>query len=426
MKLLIKNGRVIDPANGIDDTRDILVEDGRISQVAKNILTKDDKPKIIDAEDKIVMPGLVDMHVHLREPGREDKETVFSATSAALKGGVTAVLAMPNTTPAIDSPEGVDLLKDIIKKSALVDVFIAAAITKARLGKELTDIQTLKGQGIAAISDDGTSVESSELLSEAFRKARENNLLVICHCEDASLSGLGVVNLGLISTRLGLRGISKESEYKRVERDIELAQKFDAVLHIAHVSCGESVDIIARAKKNGVKVTAETAPHYFALTEEAVLDYDTNMKMKPPLRSKDDLEAVKQGLKNGVIDAIACDHAPHTENEKDIEFDRAEFGVIGLETELAVSVTELVYKGLLSWQEVAEKLSLNPARILGIDKGTLSIGSDADIIIISPDKEWTVRKEEIISKSKNSPFLGKKLKGLVEYTICRGKIAYKS
>jgi dihydroorotase len=424
MKLLIKGGRVIDPANNLDALTDILVENSKISRIGKNI--KVEAEKIIDAKEMIVMPGIVDMHVHLREPGREDKETVYTATQAALKGGITTVLAMPNTTPAIDSPENIESLKGIIKKSACANVLIAAAITKDRLGKELTDIQTCKKQGALAITDDGASVDSDTLFSDALKKAKASKILVICHSEDKKISNNGVVNLGLISTRLGLRGIPKEAEYKRVERDINLAQKIGVNVHIAHVSCKESVDIIYNAKKKGIKVTAETAPHYFSLTQDALLDYDTNMKMNPPLRSKQDLEAIKQALKSRVIDVIASDHAPHTENEKDIEFDRAEFGVIGLETELAVSIVELIDTGLLSWSELAMKLCLNPARILGINKGTLNAGADADIAIFSPHKEWVVEKSGIISKSKNSPFLGRKLKGVVEYTIYEGRIAYKA
>jgi dihydroorotase len=424
MKLLIKGGRVIDPANNLDAVTDVLVENNKIAGVAKNI--KADADKIIEAGGKIVMPGIVDMHVHLREPGREDKETVATATRAALKGGVTTVLAMPNTAPAIDSPENIELLKGIIKKSASANVLIAAAITRGRLGQELTNIQACKKQGILAITDDGSSVDSDALFSEALKKAKASRLLVICHSEDKALSNNGVVNLGLISTRLGLRGIPKESEYKRVQRDINLAKKIGTRVHIAHVSCKESVEIIASAKKKGIKVTAETAPHYFSLTQDAVSDYDTNMKMNPPLRSRQDLEAVKLGLKNGTIDTIASDHAPHTENEKDIEFDRAEFGVIGLETELAASITELIDTGLLSWMELAGKLCLNPARILDIDRGTLGVGSPADIIVVSPGKEWVVEKEQILSKSKNSAFLGKKLKGSVDYTIYEGKIVYKA
>lgn len=422
MKILIKNGHVVDPANKVDEVSDILVEKGKISQVAGNISCSADK--VIEAGDRMVLPGLVDMHVHLREPGREDKETISSGTRAALKGGITSVLVMPNTLLAIDCMENLRLLKEIIKNTASANVFITAAITKGRLGQEVTGFSVLRREGAIAISDDGASVESDEVMLTAFKKARESKLLVICHCEDKSLAKGGVVNLSFVSTRLGLRGISKEAEYRRVQRDILLAGKAEAALHIAHVSCAESVELIAAAKKRKVRVSAETAPHYLTLTDEAVLDYDTNKKMNPPLRGKADIEALKQGLRSGVIDVIASDHAPHTENEKYVEFDLAEFGVIGLETELAVSITELVHKKELSWKALAEKLSLNPARILNIDKGTLGVGKDADIVIIDPDKEWQVRAEDFVSKSRNSAFLGRKLKGVVEYTICAGKVAY--
>ena len=424
MTILIKDGRVIDPANKIDGIYDILVENDKISEVAKNITTSADD--IIDATGKIVMPGIVDMHVHLREPGREDKETVATATKAALRGGVTSVLAMPNTQPAIDCPESAQLLKSIIDKTAKANVFICASITRERLGRELTDIAKLKKIGAVAISDDGSSVDNDELLLEALKKAREQDILVISHCEDKTISAGGVVNLGIISTRLGLRGIPSESEYKRVQRDLQLAKKAKARIHIAHLSCKESVELIAKAKKEGIKVSAEVAPHHFSLSEEAVSAFDTNMKMNPPLRNKQDVEALKAGLEKGIIDVIASDHAPHTENEKEIEFGRAEFGVVGLETELAVSITELVNTGLLVWPDLVRKLCLNPAKILGIDKGTLGVGCAADIIVVSPDKEWIVRKEALVSKSKNSAFLGKKLTGVVEYTICNGSIAYKN
>jgi len=369
MRLLIKNGHVVSSANNIDKVCDILIKDTKIIKLARNI--NDKAEKTIDAKGRIVMPGIVDMHVHLREPGREDKETVASGTKAALKGGVTSVLAMPNTTPTIDCTETIKSLQGIIKKTANVNVFIAGAITKDRLGKELNDIAKLKKAGAIAITDDGSSVDDSKLLLAALKKAEREKLLLISHCEDKTLSRKGVVNLGAMSTILGLRGISKESEYKRIQRDISLAQKIDVPIHIAHVSCRESIEIIAKAKKKGIRVSAETAPHYFSLDETALLHYDTNMKINPPLRSKVDLEAIKQGLKNGVIDCIASDHAPHTENEKDIEFDRAEFGTIGLETELAVSITELIEPGVLSWPEIVNKLSFNPARILDIDRGTL-------------------------------------------------------
>ena len=424
MSLLIKNGHVVDPANGLNETMDILVENALISKVAKEI--KAVAETVIDAADKIVMPGLVDMHVHLREPGREDKETIASGTKAGLKGGVTSVLAMPNTIPPIDDIDRVKLLKEIIRKTACSNVFIAAAITAGRLGQEIVDIARLKKEGVIAFSDDGDSVENDEIMLDALKKAKEEKLLVICHSEDRKLSNQGVVNLGFISTQMGLRGISQESEFKRVQRDIELAAQAGACIHIAHVSCKESVEWIAKAKKKGVCVTAETAPHYFSLTEEAVLGYDTNMKINPPLRGKEDVKAIREGLKNGTIDCIASDHAPHTESEKEIEFDRAEFGVIGLETELSVSITELVETGLLDWVSLVEKLSLNPAKILRLDKGTLGIGREADIAIIDPRKEWKVTKMSFVSKSRNSCFIGRTLKGVMDYAICGGKIAYKN
>jgi len=423
MKLLIKGGRVIDPANNLDDVLDILVENSRISKVAKNI--KANGSEVIDASGKIVMPGIVDMHVHLREPGREDKETVETGTLAAAAGGVTSVLAMPNTAPAPDSVENVRLVREIIKNSAKTNVFICGAITIGRLGKHLTDISKLKKEGAIAISDDGASVDSPELMQKALKNAKSEKIAVICHCEDRELSASGVVNAGFTSTRMGLRGISRESEYKRVARDIELAQKLNAPIHIAHVSCKETVEIIAKAKKKGIKVTCETAPHYFALDESAALGYDTNMKMNPPLRGKNDMFAIRHGLADGVIDVIASDHAPHTENEKEIEFERAEFGVIGLETELAVSITELIEAGLLEWQGLVRKLCLNPANILRINKGTLGVGADADIVVFSPEEEWVVKKEKLVSKSKNSCFLGRKLMGVVVYTICGGKLVHK-
>ena len=422
MNLLIKGGRVIDPENKLDEICDILIEECRISKVAKNIKTEADK--VIDAKNKIVIPGLVDMHVHLREPGREDKETVLSGTKAALKGGITSLLAMPNTTPAIDSVENIQLLKGIIKNTACANVFIAGSITKARLGEELSDIVALKKEGAVAITDDGSSVDSEDLMLEALKKAKRDNMLVICHSEDKSLSNHGAVNSGLTATRLGLRGITKESEYKRIERDIKLAERAGAPIHIAHVSCKESVSIIAAAKKKGIKVTCETAPHYFALSEEAVLNYDSNMKMNPPLRGKEDVAAIKEGLRSGVIDAIASDHAPHTENEKEIEFERAEFGVTGLETELAVSITELIHPRILDWPELLLKMSVNPAKILGLEKGTLSVGACADIVILDAQKEWLVERNGFVSKSKNSAFLNKKLKGVVEYTLLSGRITY--
>lgn len=422
MKLIIKNGHVISPADNLNDICDVVVQDSKILKIGKNL--KEIADNTIDAKDKIVMPGIIDMHTHLREPGREDKETVSSGTLAAIAGGVTTVVSMPNTLIPIDSIENIKLLKGIIEKRAQANVFICAAITKDRAGRELTNIAKFKKEGVVAISDDGASVDNADVMLKALKKAKDAKLVVICHSEDKFLSANGVVNLGFTSTKMGLRGISKESEYKRVKRDIDLAEKINAPVHITHVSCLESVEIIAKAKKKGIAVTADTAPHYFALSEEAVWGYDPNLKMNPPLRTKDDVLAIREALRQGAIDAIASDHAPHTENEKEIEFERAEFGVIGLETELSSAITYLVDGKILDMVELVKKMTINPAKILGINRGTLSPGRPADIIVVSKDKEWVVKKDSFHSKSKNSAFLGKTLKGVVECTILAGKIAY--
>ncbi|MDD4955752.1 MAG: dihydroorotase, partial [Candidatus Omnitrophica bacterium] len=390
MKLVIKNGHVISPADNLNDICDVVIQDNKILKIGKNL--KEIADNTIDAKDKIVMPGIVDMHVHLREPGREDKETVSSGTLAAIAGGVTSVVSMPNTLTPIDSIENVKLLKGIIEKKAQANVFICAAITKDRAGKELTNMAKFKKEGVVAVSDDGASVDDPDVMLKALKNAKAAKLAVICHSEDRSLSAGGVVNLGFTSTKMGLRGISRESEYKRVKRDIDLAEKINAPVHITHVSCLESIDIIAKAKKKGAAVTADTTPHYFSLSEEAVWGYDPNLKMNPPLRTKDDVAAIKEALKNGTIDAIASDHAPHTENEKEIEFERAEFGVIGLETELACAITYLYEEKILDMVELVKKLTINPAKILGINRGTLATGRPADVIVVSKDKEWLVRK----------------------------------
>ncbi|MFH1875745.1 MAG: dihydroorotase [Candidatus Omnitrophota bacterium] len=420
--ILIQGGRVIDPANKRDEVSDVLVKDGRIAEIARDI--KPEGAQVIAAAGNVVMPGIVDMHVHLRQPGREDKETVASGSRAGLRGGVTTMLAMPNTLETIDCIATVRKLRDIISRTACAHVLMCGAITKERAGKELSDIAGLAHEGIVAISDDGASVDSEELLREALVRAHKAKVTVTCHCEDKTVSTNGVVNLGFTSTRLGLRGISKEAEWQRVARDIECAAKQNVPIHIAHVSCKESLEIIAKAKQKGVRVSAETAPHYFSLNEEAVLGYDTNFKMNPPLRSASDVIAIKEALRDGIIDVIASDHAPHTENEKEIEFDRAEFGVIGLETELAVSYTHLVVSGVLGVAQLVEKFTVAPARILGINKGTLGIGADADLVVFNPQRAWVVKKEELVSKSKNSPYLGKTLRGVVECTIYNGSIVY--
>ena len=422
MKILIRQGRVVDPANGTDEVRDLFIDKGVVAESAKEI--KKGADTVIEASGKIILPGLIDMHVHLREPGREDKETVETGTRAALCGGVTTVLAMPNTDPAIDCVENVRRLSDIVKKSAAARVLISGAMTRGRRGEDAVAAEDLKKVGVVALTDDGASVDNIEVMRDVLLRAKEAGLLVICHCEDRTLSGRGVVNLGYMSTCLGLRGIPREAEFKRIERDIELGGMTGCPVHIAHVSCRESVDIIWRAKKKQIRITAETAPHYFSLSEEALANYDTNFKINPPLRTSEDVAAIRGGLKDGTIDCIASDHAPHTENEKEIEFERAAFGVVGLETQLAAATTELVEKRTLSWSQLAEKLCANPARILGCGRGHLKAGAPADIAIVDPAASWIVRGEDFASKSRNSAFLGRTLKGRVTHTIRDGHVVF--
>lgn len=419
---VIKNGRVIDPVNKIDDTLDVAVSAGRIDKIAKDIKSS---YEMIDAKGMIVAPGLVDMHVHLREPGREDKETVLTGTRAAVKGGFTAVACMPNTQPPVDTKETVRLLKKIIEKDAVSAVFIIGAITKERAGIELVDFSDMAKEGVAAVSDDGSSVEDEDVMLEALKKSKTNSLLVIAHCEDPKLSGRGLVNRGFISTKTGMREIPAKSEYERVRRDLALAGKASCRIHIAHVSCKESVDLIRKAKHSGLKVTAETAPHYFTLTEDCCVTYDTNTKMNPPLRTKEDTEAIREALKDGTIDAIASDHAPHTDSEKDVEFEFAPFGIIGLESSLGLSIMELVEKGVLTWSELILKMSSNPAKILASKSGSLEKGKPADITIIDPNKEYILTKDSLESKSRNSPFINWRLKGKAAHVFVNGRLVVK-
>ena len=420
MSILIKQGRVIDPANKRDGVFDILVENGKIAKVSKSITAKADIT--INAKGKIVTPGLVDMHAHLREPGREDEETIASGTRAAARGGFTSVFCMPNTDPVLDNAKIIEELKRTIAKDAITNVFIIGAITVGQSQAALVDFVSLKEAGTRWFSDDGSSVESPEFLLKALKASVKQNFLLIEHCEDKKISKTGVMNKGLVATKTGLRGIPKESEFIRVRRDIELAEKADARLHIAHVSCLESAELIKKAKKSGIKITAETAPHYFSLTDEACQCYDANTKVNPPLKSKEDVEAIKKALEDNTIDIIATDHAPHTDAEKGVEFDFAPFGMTGFESALSVCIEELIDKKVLNWPKLIEKLSVSPSRISGIQKGTLTEGRDADITIIDPEKKWVYKKEERASRSSNSPFIGKQLKGMATDVIVGGRV----
>ncbi len=420
MDLLIKGARVIDPAEKIDRKIDILIENGKIVKLSSKIILKRSNVKIIDAQGKVVVPGIIDMHTHLREPGREDEETIATGTRAAAVGGITSVVCMPNTQPVIDNQAQIELILNKVQKEGLINVFSVGAITKGMLGEELSPIGELQKAGAVAISDDGLPVMNSQIMRRALEYAKIFNLPVISHCEDLDLSSDGVMNEGYNSTILGLRGIPKEAEEIMVARDIKLTEMSGGHLHIAHVSTAGSVDLIRKAKKQKISVSCETCPHYFTLSDEVVSNFDANTKINPPLRTSKDIKAIKEGIKDGTIDCIASDHAPHLDTEKNQEYELAPFGIIGLETLIPLTITELVEKNVLSLPEAIEKITINPAKILNLNKGTLALGSDADLTIIDLNLEKTIT--HFTSKSKNSPFIGRKLKGFAVLTMVKGKI----
>lgn len=422
MKILIKNGRVIDPANGRDEVLNILVEDGIISEVGTDLEADGINMEVIDASGKVVVPGLVDMHVHLREPGFEYKEDIETGTKAAIAGGVTSVACMPNTKPVTDNAAVITFIKSRAKEAGYADVYPVGAVSKGLEGKELAEIGEMKFAGAVAVTDDGRPVSDSGLMRRAMEYANMFDIKVISHCEDIPLANEGYMNEGAVATELGLRGISRASEEVMVSRDIIIAEAIDVPVHIAHISTRGSVELIRHAKQRGVKVTCETCPHYFSLTDRACEGYNTNAKMNPPLRTDDDVAAIKEGLKDGTIDCIVTDHAPHHIDEKNCEFGDAMNGIIGLETSLGLGIKCLVNEGVLTLSELIEKMSVNPSNILGISKGTLGEGKIADIAIFDPSKTWTVKADELLSKSKNTPYDGWELFGKPEYVIARGKI----
>ncbi len=420
MNILIKNGHIIDPANKIDEQLDVLVADGKIVKLGKQGTLSLNGAEVVDAAGKLVVPGLIDMHVHLREPGYEYKETIATGTAAAKAGGFTSVCCMPNTEPVNDNRSVTELIL-AQADSAAAQVFPIGAITKGSKGDELAEMGELRMAGCVAVSDDGKPVLNSSVMRRAMEYSKIFDMLIISHCEDSALSGKGVMNEGVVSTELGLRGIPRSAEDVMTARDISLAELTGCRLHIAHVSTAGSVRLVRDAKIRGVRVTAETCPHYFSLTEEAVRGYNTMAKMNPPLRTADDVAAIKKGLKDGTIDVIATDHAPHAMDEKSGEFDYAPFGIVGLETALGLTF-KLVDEGVISQADAVTKLSLNPAAILKLDKGTLSVGADADITVIDPNAEWLVNASQFKSKSKNTPFSGWKLKGRAALTIVGGRL----
>lgn len=423
MRILIKNGRVVDPKNKIDGVMDLYIENGVIEDIGEDLDYDASDLETIDATGKIVAPGLVDMHCHLREPGQEYKEDIETGTKSAAAGGFTSVACMPNTNPVVDNVAVVEYIKNKAKSVGYVNVFPIGAISKGLKGEELAAIGELKFAGIVAVSDDGRPVENANLMKNALLYAQTFDTPVISHCEDLSLLNGGTMNEGYVATRLGLRGITSASEEVMVSRDIILAENTKTTVHIAHVSTKGSVELVRQAKKRGVKVTCETCPHYFSLTDDAVLGYNTNAKMNPPLRSAEDVNAIKEGLKDGTVDVIATDHAPHHFDEKNCEFERANNGIVGFETALSLGMTYL--SDTLSVSELIYKMSVAPSSILSINKGTLGAGKSADVIVIDPDMEYTVNVSEFHSKSKNSPYDGYKLKGKVIHTIVDGKFVMK-
>ena len=428
MNILIKNGRVLDPATGKDGIYDILVTDNIITKVESNIdedaIKSEQECKVIDASNQFVMPGLIDLHVHFREPGFEYKETIKTGSLSAARGGFTSVCPMPNTKPVIDSVEMLEKELDIIKRDAIVNVYPVAAITKGMKGEELTDIRELVKYGAIAISEDGKSVMNSSLLREAMEIAKETGIPVLSHCEDINLVEGGVMNKGERSEELGLKGISNAVEDIIVARDIMLAKETGCRLHLCHCSTYDSVRLIEEAKKEGLPVTGEVCPHHFSLTEEDIVADDANYKMNPPIRTKKDVDELIAGIHNNIMDIISTDHAPHSEEEKTGSMTKAPFGIVGLETSVSLVVTELLDKGVITPLKMAEIMSYNPAKVIGIDRGTLQVGKVADITIIDPNKEYVIDKNEFVSKGKNTPFDGKKVKGKVMTTIVNGKIVY--
>ena len=419
--LLIKHGRVIDPASGLDKLADVLVKNGQVHSVGENLTCEG--AQIIDASGLVVAPGLVDLHVHLREPGFEDKETVETGCAAAARGGVTTLVAMPNTRPATDSPE---IVRFVVDKAAPtgVNVLPAGAVTVGQKGQELTDFAALKEAGVPAVTDDGVPVQNIALFRQAMIRANELGIPLLDHCEDKDMVQNYAVNEGKVSRQLGLPGRPSIAEELQVMRDAMLAEETGGHVHICHISTGKSVDIVRQYKAKGVRITCETCPQYFTITEEEVLKQGTMARVNPPLRTDADKQAILDGLADGTIDALVTDHAPHCAHEKAKPLPEAPSGMVGLETSLALSLTGLYHSGLLSLSRVVELMSASPAALLKLAKGRIAPGDCADIVIFDPNEEWVVDKEKFASKGRNTPFHGFTVKGKVKYTVANGIIIY--
>lgn len=423
MTVLIKNGHVVDPLTGKDGKYDVLVEGDRIKKVAEHIA--EDAQDTIDAAGCYVLPGFIDLHVHFRDPGLEYKETLATGGRAAVKGGVTTVCAMPNTRPVIDTAKKVEEVHERQKTEALTNVIQLGAVTAGQYGKELADIKGMAEKGCRAISEDGKSVMDASLYRKGMKLAKECGIAVFAHCEDITMVEGGVMNADENAKRLGMPGITNSVEDVIAARDILLAKETGVRLHLCHCSTADSVKLVKLAKEAGLPVTAEVCPHHFILTSDDILSDDGNYKMNPPLRSKEDVEMLRQGLKDGIMDVIATDHAPHSEEEKNKSMKEAAFGIVGIETSAALTYTALVKTGILSIMDMAEKMSSNPAKILGLeDKGSISEGKIADIVIFDSKKEYRIDKSTFVSKGKNTPFDGFPVTGEIVYTMVAGKIVY--
>ncbi len=422
-RILIKHGRVIDPSQKLDRVTNVLIEDGRIAGFD---VPDDAAAEAIEAAGRIVAPGLIDMHVHLREPGREEDETINTGTAAALAGGFTSIACMPNTEPPIDTQGTVEFILHQAARAKHCNVFVVACVSKNREGKELAEIGQLVQAGAVAFSDDGAPVYNPELMRRAFEYCQMFDKPVLNHCEVRELTQGGVMHEGLVSMVLGLPGMPAAAEDVMVSRDISLAAATGGKIHIMHVSTAGAVDMVRRAKSRGIRVTTEVCPHHFSLSDESLRSFDSNFKMSPPLRGTEDVEACIAGLRDGTIDVICTDHAPHALEKKMRELDQAPFGIVGLETALGLVVTKLIEPGILDWPSAIEKLTMTPARVLGIDKGTLGVGADADVTIIDPAIEWTVDPSRFRSRSKNTPFAGWRLRGRAEAVLVGGEIRYRA
>ncbi len=440
MAILIKEGRVINPATRLDQVADVLIEDGKVKKIGTGL--KDKADETIMAKGCFVMPAFIDMHVHFRDPGFEQKEDILSGMEAAAHGGFTTVLAMPNTSPVADKPDVIKYVREKAASGNGVHVLQVGAVTRGQQGKELAEIEAMVEAGCPAISEDGKSVMNAQIYREAMEIAAKLNIPVLAHCEDINMVNGGVMNADEKAKELGMPGITNAVEDVIIARDIILAKETGARLHLCHCSTKNSVDLVRIGKEEGIKVSAEVCPHHFTLTSDSIKEYvpeivdgirvpkdtdaDTNYKMNPPLRTKEDVEALKEGLRDGIMDVISTDHAPHTFEDKNTSMKKAPFGIVGLETAACLTYSELVLGGYLTPMQMAEKMSYNPARLIPVDRGDIQPGKEADVVIFDPNETYVIDKNTFASKGRNTPFHGRKVTGRVRYTICGGRIIYQA